>query len=160
MPESQDPVQDPGQEPAVPAKPKKPGTFQKGGDPRQAQLIEEAKKRLLAEQPAPKEVPLPELVPVEGEGMLRAFRHVLMNDDPRHDTEPLFKLAREIRSEDRRAFGKQFADLERAEREASAAKVVEKAADRTADAGTAKARGLIDRLLSKAAEAAELEVQT
>jgi hypothetical protein len=128
------------------------GQFGKGRDP-----LERLRKKAEAAAGVP---PLPELVPVEGEGMLRAFRHVLMNDDPRHDTEPLFKLAREIRSEDRRAFGKQFADLERAEREASAAKVVEKAADRTADAGTAKARGLIDRLLSKAAEAAELEVQT
>jgi hypothetical protein len=124
--------------------------FGKGRDP-----LERYQKRAPKEPP-----PLPELVPVEGEGMLRAFRHVLMNDDPRHDTEPLFKLAREIRSEDRRAFGKQFADLERAEREASAAKAGEKAGDRAADAGTAKARGLIDRLLSKAAEAAELEVQT
>lgn len=127
--------------------------FGKGRDP-----LERYQKRPPKEPP-----PLPELVPVEGEGMLRAFRHVLMNDDPRHDTEPLFKLAREIRTEDRRAFGKQFADLERQEREAAAAKVAvveEGAADRTPDPGTGRARDLIDRLLAKAAEAAELEVQT
>lgn len=124
--------------------------FGKGRDP-----LERLKVKAPKEPP-----PLPELVPVEGEGMLRAFRHVLMNDDPRHDTEPLFKLAREIRSEDRRAFGKQFAELEKAERQAAVVVAEVNAVERVADAGTAKARGLIDRLLAKAAEAAELEVQT
>lgn len=159
QPEPQPPEQAQPQPPG-PAAPKgNRGSFRKGGDPRQAHIIREAKAMLEAEKPAPApEPPLPELVPVEGEGMLGAMRHVLVNPKG-HDTTPHHKLARDLYEEDRRGFAKQFGDLEKAEVLAGVKAGVAGGEDRpaaaVADEGSERAGALIERLLGLAAAEAE-----
>ncbi len=95
----------------------------------------------------PEACSIPEPVPVEGEGLLAAMRHVLTNDKA-HDRTPEQKLARMLLNDEGKFFDR-FASLEKAElaaRSAAAAKADETEPE---DEGEERCLRLIDDFLGE-----------
>ncbi len=93
--------------------------------------------------------PLRRRIQVRGTGFLKAYRHVLANEDSYHDRDEYEKLARKLYVEDYVKFMSKFEAAEALELNRSLEKKAEKSAP---DLGHDAACKVLDRLLKEAAK--------
>lgn len=100
----------------------------------------------IAPEPAPP--PIKRRIKVKGTGLMRAMRHVMINEDPRHDRSPMDRMARKWLDNDLHKFMTKFEAMEREEAERlGRAKDVDEV-----DMGHDEAVKVLERLLKEAAK--------
>lgn len=100
-------------------------------------------------QDAAEPEPLPELVAVEGEGLLAAMRHVLANPDKRLDATEEQRQCRGWLADNRDGFFRERAKLEAAELVAKGRAADRAEAAAAEDVGSQTVLGLVDELIAK-----------
>ena len=96
----------------------------------------------------PEEAPLKRRIKARGQGLLKAVRHVVINDDPRHDRTPLERMARRWLESDLNKFMLRYEKMENEEAERLGTAKGEDEPDMGHDA----ACKVLDRLLKEAAK--------